>query len=62
MKFGRHRARESCPHHENVVVRASSVERRVCEACGHVSIQFLEGLSGKADRGQFERSIDRRTA
>ena len=48
-----------CDHAKTVVVRNAGIERSVCEACGRVSFRALEGLSGTADRSQFEREIER---
>lgn len=50
-----------CDHPTSVTVRNSGIERTVCETCGHVSFRGLEGLSGEADRSQFERDIERET-
>lgn len=52
-------ARVECGHPSTVTVRNSGIERTVCETCGHVSFQALEGLSGTADRRMFERAIER---
>lgn len=51
-------ARAQCAHSSTLTVRNSGIERSVCEACGHVSFQALEGLSGKADRRKFEREVE----
>ena len=40
-------------------MQSTGVERVVCEACGHVSVQFLSGLSGELDRDRFARPIER---
>lgn len=48
-----------CEHHTVITVRNSGIERTVCESCGHVSFRGMEGLSGTADRKQFEREIER---
>lgn len=52
-------ARTGCDHLTTVTVRNSGIERTVCEACGHVSFQALEGLTGTADRRRFERATER---
>ena len=57
--LGKGRTRIHCAHINTVSVRSAFVMRRVCEECGNVSIEFLEGLSGKAERGNFERPVDR---
>lgn len=51
-------ARAQCDHSSTLTVRNSGIERTVCEACGHVSFQPLEGLSGTADRRKFERPVE----
>ncbi|HEX6298962.1 MAG TPA: hypothetical protein VF148_00650 [Acidimicrobiia bacterium] len=48
-----------CEHPSIVTVLNSGIERTVCETCGHVSFRGLEGLSGTADRRQFERIVER---
>ena len=40
-------------------VRNGGIERTVCESCGHFTFRGLEGLSGKADRSNFERDVER---
>lgn len=52
-------ARANCDHAHVVTVRNAGIERRVCEACGHVSLRAHEELSGSAAREQFERDIER---
>lgn len=52
-------ARAHCEHLNKVTVRNGGIERTVCESCGHMSFRGLEGLSGAADRGQFERHMER---
>lgn len=52
-------ARGQCEHPSKVTVRNGGIERTVCESCGHMSFRGLEGLSGSADRGQFERDMER---
>jgi hypothetical protein len=52
-------ASAECEHLNIVTVRNSGIERTVCESCGHVSFRGLEGLSGTADRSQFERNVER---
>jgi len=53
------RSARECAHSTTINVRNSGIERTVCESCGHVSFRGLEGLSGRADRRQFEREIER---
>jgi hypothetical protein len=52
-------AHGECEHSSTVKVQNSGLERTVCASCGHVSFRGLEGLSGKASRGQFERGVER---
>lgn len=52
-------ARVDCQHAHTVTVRNSSIERSICEECGHVSFRAHETLSGSADRKQFKRDIER---
>lgn len=52
-------SRGPCSHPNSVTVRNSGIERTVCESCGHISFRGLEGLSGKAQRSQFERDVER---
>lgn len=52
-------ARGQCEHLNKVTVRNGGIERTVCESCGHMSFRGLEGLSGSADRGKFERDMER---
>lgn len=52
-------SRAGCPHPSTVTVRNSGIERTVCEVCGHVTFKAEEGLSGRADRRQFEREVER---
>lgn len=59
MNKKRKRARGQCSHPSSVTVRNSGIERTVCETCGHISFRGLEGLSGKAQRRQFERDVER---
>ena len=47
-----------CAHSRSILVRSTGVERSVCEKCGHISFNFLDESSGKADREQFARAID----
>jgi len=54
-----HLAHAECEHLSNVIIRNSGIERSVCEACGRVSFRGLEGLSGTANRSQFERIAER---
>jgi hypothetical protein len=55
----RGRPARDCGHVKTVTVRNAGIERTVCELCGHVSFRASEGLSGSADRSQFEREIER---
>ena len=48
----------NCAHTKSISVRSAGVERMVCERCGHMSFNFLDESSGKADREQFARAID----
>lgn len=52
-------ARGRCEHVNTITVRNGGIERTVCESCGHMSFRGLEGLSGSADRNQFEREVER---
>jgi hypothetical protein len=52
-------ARARCEHANTITVRNAGIERKVCETCGHVSINAEEGLSGAASRSQFERVVER---
>jgi hypothetical protein len=52
-------ASTDCEHLPTVTVRNSGIERTVCEACGHVSLRGVEGLSGTVDRRRFERDAER---
>ena len=52
-------ARTDCQHGKTVTVANAGIERSICEACGHVSFQAREGLSGSARRSQFERIAER---
>lgn len=52
-------ARGQCSHPNTVTVRNSGIERTVCESCGQVSFRGLEGLTGNAQRSQFERDVER---
>lgn len=52
-------SRRKCDHLDVIEVRTGALRRDVCEACGHVSIEFLHGLSGNADRRRFERAIEK---
>jgi hypothetical protein len=53
------RRQDRCAHRVTVKVQASGIEREVCEACGHVSVHFVSGLSGEVDRDRFARPIER---
>lgn len=57
--FTRKNARDKCAHQRIVTVRTAGIERNVCEACGKVSIQPLDGLSGTVERSQFKRDSER---
>jgi hypothetical protein len=58
--FGRRdRVARDCIHANAITVRTAGIERTVCEACGKVSINALEGLSGSASRNQFVRVSER---
>ncbi len=59
MNNKRKRARGQCSHPSSVTVRNSGIERTVCETCGHISFRGLEGLTGNAQRRQFEREVER---
>jgi hypothetical protein len=52
-------ARGQCEHQNTITVRNGGIERTVCESCGHFTFRGLEGLSGKADRSNFERGVER---
>jgi len=53
------RRQDRCAHRVTVTVQSTGVERVVCEACGHVSVQFLSGLTGEVDRDRFARPVER---
>ncbi len=55
----RKRRQARCAHRVTISVQASGIERQVCEACGHVSVQFVSGLSGEVDRDRFARPTER---
>lgn len=55
----RKRRQARCSHRVTISVQASGIERQVCEACGHVSVQYVSGLSGEVDRDRFARPIER---
>ena len=38
----RRRAITDCPHNETVRTETAGMSREVCEACGHVSVGFVE--------------------
>lgn len=57
--FARKHARTECAHEDAVTIRTAGIERTVCEKCGKVSIHADDGLSGQADRSQFERESER---
>jgi hypothetical protein len=42
-----------------VSISSIGVERKVCEACGHVGVQFMTDLSSEVDRTRFARPGDR---
>jgi hypothetical protein len=52
-------ARGQCEHQNTITVRNGGIERTACESCGHFTFRGLEGLSGKADRSNFERGAER---
>lgn len=52
-------ARGQCEHENTITVRNGGIERTVCESCGYFTFRGLEGLSGKADRRNFERDVER---
>lgn len=49
-------ASTSCEHSHRMTVRASGIERAVCELCGHVRFRAVEGMSGTVERSQFRRA------
>jgi hypothetical protein len=53
------RRQDRCAHRVTVKVQTSGIEREVCEACGHVSVRVVAGLSGDLDRDRFARPIER---
>jgi hypothetical protein len=53
------RRQDRCAHRVTLTVQSAGIERVVCEACGHVSVHFLSGLSGEVDRDRFARPIER---
>lgn len=55
----RMRRQDKCAHSVSVTVQSTGIERVVCEACGHVSVHFLSGLTGELDRDRFARPIER---
>ena len=55
----RMRRQDRCAHSVSVTVQSTGIERVVCEACGHVSVHFLSGLTGEVDRDRFARPIER---
>ncbi|MGD2042658.1 MAG: hypothetical protein PVJ28_03345 [Acidimicrobiia bacterium] len=57
--FAKKDPRAVCAHEKTVTVRTAGIERTVCEKCGMVSFQSLEGLSGRVDRSQFMRDSER---
>lgn len=57
--FAKKDSRAVCAHEKTVTVRTAGIMRTVCERCGKVSFQPLEGLSGRVDRSQFEREAER---
>jgi len=48
-----------CPHIETLTTATAGLERIVCEACGHLSFNFPEDLSGPVHRRWFARPADR---
>jgi hypothetical protein len=55
----RMRRQDRCAHAVALTVQSIGIERVVCEACGHVSVHFLGGLTGEVDRDRFARPIER---
>ena len=52
-------AAKVCPHTETLITATAGLERIVCEACGHLSFNFPEVLSGPVHRRWFARPADR---
>lgn len=60
--LNRNRHRPACLHDEIVTVVSTSLERVICEGCGHLSFRYLAGLTGSIDRSRFGREVDRSAA
>lgn len=57
--FNKKRARAVCTHDVTITVRTAGIQRRVCERCGNVSFQPMDGPTGDVKRTQFEREVER---
>ncbi len=44
-----------CRHPSTIAVTTSGLERRVCEACGNVTVKYEFSISGDARRENFAR-------
>ena len=47
-----------CDHRKTITIRATGLERIVCEHCGHVSFIFVSDMTGDIDRDRFAREVD----
>ncbi len=49
-----------CRHTSTISVTTSGLERRVCEACGTVTVRYEFSISGDAKRENFARPSEAR--
>ena len=49
---------QDCRHRERITIRSASVQRLVCEECGHLSFICETDLTKKIRRDRFARTAD----
>jgi len=52
----------SCTHSRILSVSSAGLDRGICEACGHVSVNFTANMVGEISRTAFSRDADERPA